>query len=277
MNTKQPEAKRSKITNVALADAYPITRLGFVQLLNRQPGLQVCGEAATVSETLKLVRTVKVGLLILDPDLPDSTGFQLIKAAKAEAPALKVLVASTRAEPVQADLALHAGADGYVRKTEPLDDILRAVRRVLEGQLYLNANLTEHILRARVDRKCDSLSSPVDRLSRRELEVFGLIGQWQRTRDIAQQLHLSVKTVEYYRHNIKEKLHLTNATELTRVATQWCQHKPAQLEVKVTPQNGEAKPDFDPSKAAPSTWHRTAPIPALAEPCQPYPASPAGA
>ena len=152
---------------------------------------------------------------------------ELARNLKVEFPSLPVLVVSAHDESVYADVALRAGAMGYLMKDDALDQVVPAARRVLSGDIYLSRTQTARMLlrqRQNPSRSTES-ASPVDVLTDRELDVFQLIGRWKRTGEIAKELHLSVKTVEYYREQIKRKLNLTNAAELTQHATTWAQNE----------------------------------------------------
>lgn len=144
---------------------------------------------------------------------------------KAQYSGLPVLVVSGHDESIYAEIAFRAGALGYLMKQEALEKIISAIRRVLSGNIYVSDALAAKMLQQQVRGKTDIQESPVKGLSDRELEVFQLIGQWKKTSEIAQELHLSVKTIEYYREQIKRKLNLKNSAELTRHATAWVQRE----------------------------------------------------
>jgi len=149
----------------------------------------------------------------------------LMRNIKAQYAGLPVLVVSAHDESVYAEIAFRAGALGYLMKEEALEKIVTAIRRVLTGNIYVSENLGARMLHQQVRGKVDVHESPVKGLSDRELEVFQLIGQWKKTSEIAQELHLSVKTIEYYREQIKRKLNLKNSAELTQHATAWVQRE----------------------------------------------------
>jgi len=149
----------------------------------------------------------------------------LMRNIKAQYPGLPILVVSVHDESIYAEIAFRAGALGYLMKQEALEKILVAIRRVLEGNIYVSDVLAARMLQQQVRGQADVHESPVKSLSDRELEVFQLIGQWKKTKEIAQELHLSVKTVEYYREQIKRKLNLRDAGELTQHATSWVQRE----------------------------------------------------
>ncbi len=202
-----------------------MVRFGLTQLINQQADLAVCGEADSVPEALEAVANLKPDLAIVDLTLKGSNGLELIKTLAAQYPKLSVLVVSMHDESFNAELALHAGAKGYIMKEEAIEKMLVALRRVLSGKIYLSDNITLKLLQKQISGRKEIKATPVELLSHRELQVFQLIGEWRQTHEIAKQLHLSIKTVEYYHHRIKEKLDLRNATELRHYATDWLQRK----------------------------------------------------
>jgi DNA-binding NarL/FixJ family response regulator len=192
---------------------------------NRQSDLIVCGEEEDASRALSAISTQRPDLVIADISLKDSSGLELMRNIKAQYPGMPILVVSVHDESIYAEIAFRAGALGYLMKQEALDKILIAIRRVLEGNIYVSDVLAARMLQQQVRGQTDVNESPVKSLSDRELEVFQLIGQWKKTKEIAQELHLSVKTVEYYREQIKRKLNLRDAAELTQHATSWVQRE----------------------------------------------------
>jgi len=226
---RQKEIGRKKAkARILLVEDHAMVRFGLTQLINQQVDLLVCGEAESVGEALDRVEAQKPDLIIVDITLKDSNGLELIKTLAAQFPKLPVLVVSMHDESLNAEQALHAGAKGYIMKEEAIEKVLIAIRRILDGKIYLSDNITVKLLRKQLSGQKEVNASPVELLSHRELQVFQLIGQWRQTHEIADQLHLSVKTVEYYHHRIKEKLDVRNATELRRYATDWFQrNRPA--------------------------------------------------
>ena len=170
-----------------------------------------------------MLREREVDLAIVDLALHGLSGLELIKQARAEIETLPILVLSMHDELFYAERALRAGAKGYVMKLESIDKIIEAVRAILDGELYVSKAVADKMLHSFIEGRAGEMSSPVERLSDRELEVFQLIGQGFSTREIAEMLHLSIKTVESYRANIKEKLQLKNAAELMQHAVKWTQ------------------------------------------------------
>jgi DNA-binding NarL/FixJ family response regulator len=219
---KQREVKSTdgKI-RILLVDDHAVVRFGIAQLINRQPDLNVCGEEEDASKAMGAIATLKPNLVIADISLKDSSGLELMRNIKAQYAGLPVLVVSSHDESIYAEIAFRAGALGYLMKDEALDKIIIAIRRVLSGAIYVSDALAAKMLQQQIRGQNTINDSPVKDLSDRELEVFQLIGQWKTTRDIAEELHLSVKTIEYYREQIKRKLSLKNAAELTQRATSW--------------------------------------------------------
>jgi len=223
MSKSKASESKDKRKRILLVDDHAVVRFGIGQLINRQSDLVVCGEEEDASRALAAIEALRPDLVIADISLKDSSGLELMRNIKAQYPRLPVLVVSVHDESIYADIAFRAGALGYLMKQEALTKIIVAIRRVLEGSVYVSDALAAKMLQQQVRGQTDTQESPVKGLSDRELEVFKLIGQWKRTKEIAQELHLSVKTVEYYREQIKRKLNLKDAGELTQHATAWVQ------------------------------------------------------
>lgn len=223
------QAKPSRVedarTRILLVDDHAVVRYGIAQLINRQADLVVCGEEENASNALGAIGKLKPDLVIADISLKDSSGLELMRNIKAQYSGLPVLVVSAHDESIYAEIAFRAGALGYLMKQEALEKIIAAIRRVLSGNIYVSEALAAKMLQQQIRGKSDIQESPVKGLSDRELEVFQLIGQWKKTSEIAQELHLSVKTIEYYREQIKRKLNLKNSAELTQHATAWVQRE----------------------------------------------------
>jgi DNA-binding NarL/FixJ family response regulator len=215
-------AKKSP-TRVLLVDDHPLLRQGISQLINQEKDLHVCGEADDPNKAITAVEQTNPDVVILDISLKGASGIELLKNIKARFPRLTVLILSMHDESVYAQRALRAGAAGYIMKQEATEKVLVALRKVLSGEVYLSEELGHKLLNRMVGGRGSLTGSPIEELSDRELEVFGLIGQGHGTRPIAEKLHLSVKTVESHRAHIKEKLNLKNATELVHHAIQWVQ------------------------------------------------------
>jgi DNA-binding NarL/FixJ family response regulator len=215
---------RSKRT-VFVIDDHPIVREGLTQLINREPDLTVCGTAEDIYEALKAMQTLKPDIALADISLKGADGIELIKNLKIRMPALPVLVLSIHDESIYAPRALRAGARGFIMKQEATENVLLALRRVLSGEIYLSKRMANKMLQQFVGAPATAQKFSIDRLSDRELEVFRLIGQGHGTRRIAEELRLSVKTVESYREHIKEKMTLSDASELVQHAIQWLQRE----------------------------------------------------
>jgi DNA-binding NarL/FixJ family response regulator len=214
--------KRAKTKKqVLIVDDHPMMRQGLAQLINHEPDLSACGEADTVAQALKLINAAKPDLVLADISLPDRNGLELIKDAQALHPGLPVLVVSMHDESLYAERVLRAGGRGYIMKQEGGKLLMQAIRHVLSGQIYVSAKMSAKILEIFSGHRADVAHSPVERLSDREFEVFQLIGQGKGTRQIAEHLHLSIKTVEVHRANIKHKLELEHGTDLVRYAIRW--------------------------------------------------------
>jgi DNA-binding NarL/FixJ family response regulator len=219
---KQNQVKDSR-KRVLLVDDHAVVRFGIAQLINQQSDLVVCGEEEDAANALSAIAKLKPDLVIADISLKDSSGLELMRNIKAQCSGLPVLVVSAHDEAVYAEIAFRAGALGYLMKAEALAKVVTAIRRVLSGNIYVSDALTSRMLQRQVRGQTDLKQSPVKGLSDRELEVFELIGKWKKTKEIAQELHLSIKTIEYYREQIKQKLELRGSVELTQHATSWVQ------------------------------------------------------
>ncbi len=220
MTQAKPVPKDTR-TRILLVDDHAVVRFGIAQLINRQSDLVVCGEEEDAGKALSAITRLKPDLVIADISLKESSGLELMRNIKAQYTGLPVLVVSAHDESVYAEIAFRAGALGYLMKQEALDKVIPAIRRVLSGNIYVSDALAARMLQQQIQGKSDVQQSPVSDLSDRELEVFQLIGEWKKTREIAKELHLSVKTVEYYREQIKRKLNLKDYTELERRAVSW--------------------------------------------------------
>ncbi|SRR6266540_2042206 len=223
MNKSHPKGYRAK---VLVVDDHAVVRSGMVLLVSRQADLIVCGEAEDAAGALAAIATKKPDIIVVDLRLKNSDGLELVKNIKAQYPALPMLVFSMHEESVYAEQALRAGACGYLMKDEALESLVTAIRRVVAGGIYLSERMASSLLQHQVRGRTDAGASPLDRLTDRELQVLQLIGRWHTTRQIAQQLHLSIKTVEHYREQIKAKLGLTSAAELVQYGVCWAQGAP---------------------------------------------------
>jgi len=204
-----------------LVDDHPMMRAGLAQLINKQPDVEVCCEAGNPAEALQGIPGCRPDLLVTDITMPGRSGVEFIKDVLALHPALPILVVSMHDELIYAERVLRAGARGYVMKEAGGEKLLAAIRQVLGGQVYVSERMSASLLDSLTGRRPRGSTSPIEKLSDREFEVFQLIGQGRSTRDIAKQLHLSPKTVDVHRGHIKEKLELKDATSLVRHAVRW--------------------------------------------------------
>ena len=205
---------------VFLVDDHPIVRQGLALLIDREPDLMVCGEADGATSALQAIREAPPDFVVLDISLDGPDGLELLKTLRVRYPTLPVLVLSMHDEAVYAERALRAGANGYIMKQEATDRVLTAIRHILGGDVYLSDRLTKRMLQQFVNGSV-SPRDPLAKLSDRELEVYRLIGAGHSTRQIADELHVSTKTIESYQAHIKEKLALRNARELVQHAVEW--------------------------------------------------------
>jgi len=214
-------AARKDVHRVLIVEDHPIMRSGLVQLISHEKDLVVCGQFEDAGAAFGSIEKIKPDIAIVDLSLRASSGLELIKSIKSAYPKLMMLVLSMYDEALYAERVLRAGASGYVMKQEATDKVLVALRKVLAGGIYLSDRMSSKFMHQLVGGvKSTPGGSLIERLSDRELEVFGLIGEGRGTRQIADQLHLSVKTVESHRAHIKEKLNLRSATELVHRAIQ---------------------------------------------------------
>ena len=210
------------MARIVIVDDHPSTRDGLATRIELERDLQVCGEAADVADGLNLIRELKPDLAIIDISLKTGNGIDLIKHVKYQVPMVRILVWSMYDESLYAERALRAGAMGYINKECVTDTIIEAIRTVLGGDVFLSPNISAKFLQRLVSGGMPALgSTPVDRLSDRELETFRLIGLGKNTAHIASKMKLSPKTVETYRSRIKEKIQVKDMAELTREATRW--------------------------------------------------------
>lgn len=216
-----PARQKQRTTRILIVDDHPVVRQGLRMTIEAESDLVVCGEAAGMSQAMRQYHELRPELVIVDVSLENGSGIELVKELMSHDDSLKILVCSMHQESLYAERALHAGAKGYINKEEATQKLVSALRRVASGRVYLSTEMTDRLLCRQVGAGEDQMQSPIETLSDRELEVFEHIGHGVTTRQIAEKLHLSPKTVETYRENIKLKLNLANATELTQHAVQW--------------------------------------------------------
>ncbi len=220
---KKNSPARNKKVRILLVDDHPIMRRGLAELINLEKDLVVCGEADSIQTALELIKRHEPHVALVDLSLKNESGLELIKDIKARFPEVLILVLSMHDELFYAERVLRAGAKGYVMKQQATDLVLVAIRRILGGEVYLSDFMSSKVLRNFTGKKTEKAGSSVDQLSDRELEVFRLIGTGLGTRQIAERLSRSVKTVETYREHIKLKLDLKDSSELVQNAIQWSQ------------------------------------------------------
>lgn len=219
MKAKRKTAGRS--TRILIVDDHPMMRQGLAQLINTEPDLAVCCEADTARQAFTAISQGQPDLALVDISLPDKNGLELIKDIHAMYPSLPVLVVSMHDESLYAERVLRAGGRGYVMKQEGGKVLMQAIRQVLAGQIYVSDKMSARILEIFSGGSRGAGASPVGRLTDREFGIFELIGQGKGTREIAEHLHLSIKTIEVHRANIKKKLRIHSATDLVRYAVRW--------------------------------------------------------
>ncbi|MBD5779252.1 response regulator transcription factor [Pelagicoccus sp. NFK12] len=206
---------------VFIVDDHPLVRQGLTQIIGGQEDFEVCGEAEDSPSAMRGIDNTKPDVVIVDISLQGNNGLELIKNLKAIHEKLPILVFSMHDESIYAQRALRAGAKAYVMKKESSEKIIEAIRKILKGEIYVSPRVADQVLHQIVNGPSNASASPVDRLTDRELEVVQLIGRGLSTREIAESLHLSVKTIESHRAHVKEKLNLRNATELVQFSVQW--------------------------------------------------------
>jgi DNA-binding NarL/FixJ family response regulator len=211
----------TKKSRVFVVDDHPIIRQGLALLINRESDLTVCGEAEDAQTALQLVATHSPDILVVDISLNGPDGLDLLKNVRMWHPNLPVLILSMHDESIYAERALRAGAQGYIMKQEATEKVLVALRRILSREIYVSERIANRMLQRYIGNPSAGTSSSIADLTDRELEVFRLIGEGHSTRQIADELHISIKTVESYQAHIKEKLSLRSARELVQHAIQW--------------------------------------------------------
>ncbi|MFN1834168.1 response regulator [Balneola sp. MJW-20] len=206
---------------IVIVDDHPMMQKGLSMTLESDLGFEVLKQFNSAEEMLREYEELDPDLAIIDISLPGMSGLELIKHIQSRTPDLKILVVSRHDESLYAERVIRAGAKGYVMKLEAGDQLIKAVKKILNGGVYVSEEVSERLLMGMVGGHKDITESPIDQLSDRELEVFEFTGKGNTTREIAEKLHLSIKTVESYRARIKTKLNLSNATELMMYAVKW--------------------------------------------------------
>lgn len=211
---------------LVIVDDHPIVRKGLVEIINAEPDMTVCGEADSAASGLETIRAERPDVGIVDLSLGMDSGLQLVKTIEASQLSVRVLVLSMHDETLHAERALAAGASGYIMKDEAPQSLIGAIRSVAAGKTWVSSRISERIvsrMTGRRSREEREDHAAFERLTDREREVFALVGRGMTTREIAQKLGRSVKTIETYQSRIKEKLGLANAHEMIRAAVSWSQ------------------------------------------------------
>jgi DNA-binding NarL/FixJ family response regulator len=219
MKSKQKPATPQ--TRILIVDDHPMMREGLAQLIGGQQDMTVCGEAGNAQEALEMVRLLQPNLVLADITLPGRNGLELIKDIQALEASVAVLVISMHDEALYAERVLRAGGRGYVMKQEGGKRIMEAIRQVAAGKIFVSDKMSARILEIFSGRRTEVGASPVENLTDREFEVFQLIGQGMETKELARELHVSPKTIEVHRANIKAKLKVKSMAELIRYAVRW--------------------------------------------------------
>ncbi len=218
---KEPSDQHGNPKRILIVDDHPIFREGITQTINREPGLMVCGEASNAREGLEMVEKLKPDLVVVDITLPGKSGLELIKDLRALRPELPLFVLSMHDAAVLAERALRSGARAYVMKHEPPKRVIEGIKRVLNGQIFVNSHTADRIILSFAGQRGVKHYSAVSSLSDREFEVFRLLGRGHDTATISRELHLSPKTIAVHKANIKHKLAVSSSAELIRLAVHW--------------------------------------------------------
>lgn len=220
-NAKSQASALTRKKTVFVVDDHPLLRQGLAMMINREPDLEVCGEAEEALAAMRAIAASTPDILIADISLNGPDGLDLLKNIRTLYPDLPVLILSMHDESIYAERALRARANGYIMKQEATEKVLIAVRRILDGEIYLSNRMANKLLQQYMSGQALEMDSRLAALSDRELEVFRMIGEGLGTRQIAEGLHLSMKTVESYQAHLKEKLSLRTGRELMQYAIQW--------------------------------------------------------
>lgn len=218
---KKTEMKAANSYKVLLVEDHPMFREHLGQLIDRDLGMSICGEADNIRDAMQLILETKPDIAIVDITLHGSSGLELLKDIKAQGLDINVLVLSMHDEELYAERALRAGAKGYITKNEASSEVIAAIRCVMKGDVYASRQMTSKLLERMTQKRSNTELAGMETLADRELEVFQMLGRGKSTREIAQSLNLGESTVETYRARIKEKLQLRSAAELYLRAGQW--------------------------------------------------------
>lgn len=217
--------RQESVKRLLLVDDHPIMRHGLAQLIRAEPGLDVCGEAGSAREGLELAGRLKPDLVVIDLTLPDKNGLELLKDIQAQHPGTLCLVLSMHDETMYGERALRAGARGYIMKEAAADHLISAARKVLSGGIYVSDSMASRMLEQVTGQRARGAATGVETLSDRELEVLEMIGRGVATKNIAERLCISARTVEAHRAHIKEKLGVGDGAALVRYAVQWVESR----------------------------------------------------
>ncbi len=209
------------MSRILLIDDHPVMRHGLAQLIKMEPGLEVCGEAGTAAEGVAQVERLKPDLVVIDLTLPDKNGLELLKDLRSLHPSIHCLVLSMHDEGLYAERALRAGARGYIMKEAAAENLITAIQRVRAGGIYVSEMIASRMLEQVSGQRGKQGAAGIETLTDRELEVLAMIGNGTPTKNIAEKLKISTRTVEAHRAHIKEKLNLTDGPALVRYAVQW--------------------------------------------------------
>lgn len=216
------------MADIVLIDDHPLMRKGLVRTIENEVDLNVVGQMSSAEEALEEIEDLAPDLAVVDISLPGMSGMELIKHLQSRMPEIKLLVVSRHDETLYAERCIRAGAKGYLMKQEAGDIIVKAIRKVLNDRIFVSEEINERLLQSMAEGGRERImQSPLEVLSDRELEVFELTGKGSSTREIAERLHLSVKTIESYRARIKDKLNLGSGNELMKHAVQWVESENA--------------------------------------------------
>jgi DNA-binding NarL/FixJ family response regulator len=232
MNATMPQKTEVKKSRVLLVEDHPMFRERLAHLINKDLEMTVCGEADNIQTAMALSQETRPDIAIVDISLRGSSGLELLKDFKAQGMRIPVLVLSMHDEMLYAERALRAGAKGYITKNEASSEVMMAIRKVLQGEVYLSTRMTTRLIERMADSRREVKTSEMELLTDRELEVFQLVGHGRNTREIAAQLHLGESTVDTYRARIKEKLRLKNVAELYHRATEWVKEQETNATMK---------------------------------------------
>ena len=231
-------ANKQRARRVLIVDDHPIVRQGLRRIMDNEDDLTVCGEAETARDARIAIKELNPDVMIADISLKQGDGIELVRDVRAHHPQLPILVLSMHDETIYAERMLSAGANGYIMKQAASDQFLIALRRVLDGQIYVSEAVGSNMIQKFASGGTYTSANPIDRLSNRELQILHMIGKGMSTREAAQALNLSIKTIESHRQRIKRKLNLTTGTQLVQYAVNWFTGREAgaeQFDFKDTP------------------------------------------